>query len=195
MKPDSLENLIKRFNSLPGIGKKQAERIAYHIIRNVDSISESLESDLKTIRENITNCNECGNITEEEICDICTSENRERRLIVVETPMDIFKFEESDAIRPYYHVLHGLANISKNINPEDLNIRNLKERALKYKEVIIALSPNLEGIVTANYISHLLKSEGIKVTQLAQGIPLGAALEYVDEITLKSAINNRKEVE
>ncbi|MCK5806963.1 MAG: toprim domain-containing protein, partial [Mycoplasmataceae bacterium] len=110
-----------------------------------------------------------------------------------ESPIDIFKFEQSDAIRPYYHVLNGLVSIQKNIDLSRLNTKNLIERSKKYKEVIIALSPNLEGIVTANYIKELL-GDGIKVSQLAQGIPLGAAMEYVDEVTLKAAFENRKEV-
>ncbi len=195
MRPESLTELIKQLNSLPGIGKKQAERIAYHLINDKNSISENLEINLRLSRENIKYCTECGNISENNICYICVSNDREKKLIIVETPLDIFKFEESNVIKPYYHVLHGLANISKNIEPKDLNLKNLKERSLKYKEIIIALSPNLEGIVTANYISHFLQNDNIKITQLAQGIPLGAALEYVDKITLKSAIENRKEVE
>lgn len=193
MRPKYLEGLIASINSLPGIGKKQAERIAYFIIREDSWVSEELEDSLKLARTNLLNCSICGNISEEEICDICSSKDREKKLVIVESPIDIFKFEQSDAIRPYYHVLNGLVSIQKNIDLSRLNTKNLIERSKKYKEVIIALSPNLEGIVTANYIKELL-GDGIKVSQLAQGIPLGAAMEYVDEVTLKAAFENRKEV-
>ena len=193
MRPKYLEGLIASINSLPGIGKKQAERIAYFIIREDSWVSEELEDSLKLARTNLLNCSICGNISEEETCDICSSKDREKKLVIVESPIDIFKFEQSDAIRPYYHVLNGLVSIQKNIDLSRLNTKNLIERSKKYKEVIIALSPNLEGIVTANYIKELL-GDGIKVSQLAQGIPLGAAMEYVDEVTLKAAFENRKEV-
>lgn len=193
MKPDSLNILISKFNSLPGIGKKQAERIAYYLIKEDTWVSEELEDTLKVVRAKIINCGMCGSITEDKVCNICLSKNREKKLVIVETSLDLFKFEKSNSIKPYYHVLNGLVNIQKNINPEDLNLTTLVERVSKYREVIIALSPNLEGIVTANYIRQLLGSK-VKVTQLAQGIPLGAAMEYVDEITLKAALDNRKEV-
>ena len=194
MKPKSLNNLIIKLNSLPGIGKKQAEKLAYYIIKDDVWLSEELEDALKTSREKLIKCDQCGNISEESLCEICISKDRVKKLVVVESPLEVFKFEEASDMKPYYHVLNGLVNIQKNINPEDLNIQNLKERAKKYKEVIIALSPNLEGIVTANYIKALL-GDKIKITQLAQGIPLGAAMEYVDELTLKTALDNRKEVE
>ena len=193
MKPQSLEKLITSLNALPGIGKKQAERIAYYIIKDESWLSEDLEDSLKEARTKIKRCEICANITEEDICEICSSKDREKKIIIVESPLDIFKFETSDTIKAYYHVLNGLMDISRDIDPEDLNLKNLKERASKYKEVIIALSPNLEGIVTSNYIKQYL-GDVTKVTQLAQGIPLGAAMEYVDEITLKAALNNRKEV-
>ena len=193
MKPESLNKLISCLNSLPGIGKKQAERISYHIIKDDSWLGEEIEDALKLVRNKIISCEICGNISETTSCDICSSINREKKLIIVESPLDVFKFEESNSIKPYYHVLNGLVNVQKNINPEDLNLLNLVERSLKFKEVIIALSPNLEGIVTANYISQILGNK-VKVTQLAQGIPLGAAMEYVDEITLKAALENRKEI-
>ena len=193
MRPKSLDNLISKLNALPGIGKKQAERISYFIIKDELWISEELEDALKLVKKNIKNCQICSYITEEEICDICSSKDREKKLVIVESSLDVFKFEESNSIKPYYHVLNGLVNIQKNINPEDLNLSNLIKRSRNFKEVIIALSPNLEGIVTSNYIGQLLGND-IKVTQLAQGIPLGAAMEYVDEITLRAALENRKEV-
>ncbi|MCK5866968.1 MAG: recombination protein RecR [Mycoplasmataceae bacterium] len=193
MRPKLLETLISSINSLPGIGKKQAERIAYFIIKEDSWVSEELEGSLRTARSNLFNCSICGNITDEDVCNICLSKDREKKLVIVESSIDIYKFEESDVIKPYYHVLNGLINIRNNIDLSKLNISTLVERAKKYKEVIIALSPNLEGIVTANYIRELLTAH-TKVSQLAQGIPLGAAMEYVDQVTLKAALDNRKEV-
>ena len=194
MKPKSLQKLITSFNGLPGIGKKQAERIAYYLV-NADTFEmDDLKDAITIVQNSLSKCEECGYITEEKVCDICQSKDREMRLIVVETSLDVFKFEESQSIKPYYHVLNGLVNVKKNMSIDNLNVDKLPERAKKYREVILALSPNLEGLVTAKLIRKLLDSD-IKVTELAQGIPIGAAMEYVDEITLKTAIKNRKEVE
>ena len=194
MKPKSLQKLITSFNALPGIGKKQAERIAYYLV-NADTFEmDDLKDAITLVQSSLNKCEECGYITEEKVCDICQSKDREMRLIVVETSLDVFKFEESQSIKPYYHVLNGLVNVKKNMSVDNLNVDKLPERAKKYREVILALSPNLEGLVTAKLIRKLLDSD-IKVTELAQGIPIGAAMEYVDEITLKTAIKNRKEVE
>ena len=193
MKPQSLQKLINSLNALPGIGKKQAERIAYYLIQNDDLFIEDLQDALKLVQKNIQRCTTCGNISETKECSICTSGDRERKLVIVETSLDVYKFENSQSFKPYYHVLNGLVSVSKKIDADNLNTQNLKERAKNFKEVIIALSPNLEGIVTANYIKQML-GDKVKVTQLAQGIPLGAAMEYVDDITLKAAWDNRKEV-
>lgn len=192
MKPQSLDELIIKLNALPGITKKQAERLAYNLVsKNKEEaieVAEAIEHALETIHP----CETCGHLTDEKQCNICKDTNRLRILVIVESPLDVFKFEYSQSIRPYYHVLNGLINVSEQVDFQDLNIKNLKERSKNFSEIILALSPNLEGIVTANYIKSLL--EGKKVTQLAQGIPLGAAMEYVDELTLKAALDNRKEV-
>lgn len=195
MKPLSLIELSSSLNKLPGISKKQAEKIAYYLLSNEEGLGFELAESIANAISNIQLCENCGHYTEKQICDICEDKNRQLVLVIVETPLDVFKFEENKSIRPYYHVLGGLINISKKINFEDLNLSTLPERAKKYKEVILALSPNLEGIVTANYIHKILSDSGVKVTQLAQGIPLGAAMEYVDELTLKAALDNRKDFE
>lgn len=194
MKPLSLIKLTASLNKLPGVSKKQAEKLAYYLISNNKELSNELIQSLSEAKTRIRLCEQCGHYTENKVCDVCTDTNRQLALVVVETPLDVFKFEDNGSIRPYYHVLGGLINISKKINFDDLNIKTLAERASKYKEVILALSPNLEGIVTSSYITQLLKNTGVKVTQLAQGIPLGAAMEYVDELTLKAALDNRKDV-
>ena len=193
METKSLQKLIVTINSLPGISKKQAQKIAYYLIDKNEFLLDDLIDSLKLVKKNLRKCVECNNIDETETCSICTSTNREKKLVIVESPLDIVKFEQSKVFKPYYHVLGGLVNISKSVDIDDLNIKNLKTRVKKYKEIIIALSPNLEGIVTANYIKKYL-GDKVKVTQLAQGIPLGAAMEYVDEITLKAALDNRKEI-
>ncbi len=193
MKPLSLIKLTSSLNKLPGVSKKQAEKLAYYIISNNKELSDDLVYSISSAKARIVLCENCGHYTENKVCEICLDKNRQLVLVVVETPLDVFKFEENGSILPYYHVLGGLINISKKINFDDLNVQTLPERAKKYKEVILALSPNLEGIVTSNYINQLLKGSGIKVTQLAQGLPLGAAMEYVDELTLKAALDNRKD--
>ena len=189
MKPKSLIELINQLNSLPGISKKAAERIAYYII-NEPEVGLWISEAISDANSRILHCNICNNITEEEVCDICKDKTRNKTLIIVESPLDVFKFESVDSLKAHYHVLGGLINISKDIEVKDLFISSIKQRSQKYNEIIIALSPTLEGIVTANYIKSMLSEK--KVTQLAQGIPLGAAMEYVDELTLKAAFENRQ---
>lgn len=192
MRPKTLIRLSNELSSLPGISKKQAERLSFYLIKtdiiNTENLVESIEAATSRIRK----CSICNHITEDEVCDICQDTKRRKVLVIVENSTDVFKFEEAGKLKPHYHVLNGLLNISKNMDMEDLDIDGLHKRASEYKEVILALSPNLEGIVTANYLKDLLMD--CKVTQLAQGIPLGAAMEYVDELTLKAAIENRKAV-
>lgn len=194
MKPLSLIKLIASLNKLPGVSKKQAEKLAYHIISSNNNLSNELIQTLGDAKAKIRLCEQCGHYTEKKVCDICEDKDRQLVLVVVESPLDVFKFEDNGSIRPYYHVLGGLINISKKISFDDLNVKTLPARAKQYKEVILALSPNLEGIVTSNYITQLLNGSGARITQLAQGIPLGAAMEYVDELTLKAALDNRKDV-
>lgn len=192
MKPKTLLTLIDEFSSLPGISKKQAEKLAYHIIQSDSFVGETLADAIVATSRRIHKCSNCNHLTEEDICYICKDPSRKKILVVVQNSLDVFKFEETQDFKPYYHVLNGLINVSKNVNFNDLDIKGLEERARDYKEIILALSPTLEGIVTANYLQSLFKD--MKVTQLAQGIPLGSAMEYVDELTLKAALDNRKEV-
>lgn len=191
MKPQSLENLISLLNKFPGISKKQAEKLAYSIVtKSTDDaleVSKAINVAIKKIRR----CTICNNLSENPTCDICNDKKRKSTLIIVESPLDVYKFEDTLDFKPSYHILGSLVNINKK-TIDNLFIANLKERSKKYKEIIIALNSNLEGIVTANYVTSLLDSK--KVTQLAKGIPLGAALGYVDELTLKEAISNRKKV-
>lgn len=189
---NSIDRLIIALNSVPGISKKQAEKIAYTFLIKKTEEAYELSDAIQEAIENVKPCIKCNHLTDQEVCHICQDNNRQRTLVIVETSLDILKFEKTNSMKSYYHVLGGLIDVSNNKDVEDLNIHNLKERSKDFSEIIIALSPNLEGIVTANYLKALLKDK--KVTQLAQGIPLGAAMEYVDELTLKAALDNRKEV-
>jgi len=192
VRPESLLDLSNELSSLPGITKKQSEKIAFYLIKSDPSISKRIADAMGNASLKIKQCSICNHITEKDVCDICLDTTRKKLLVIVQDSTDIFKFEDAGNINPHYHVLGGLINVSKNIELSDLNIDNLTQRAKEYNEIILALSPNLEGIVTANFLKELLNES--KVTQLAQGIPLGAAMEYVDELTLKAAIENRKDV-
>lgn len=191
MKPLKLIELTNALNSLPSVSKKNAEKIAYFLVNN-HQIGEELIEGIEEANKLIKKCEVCNHLSQSKVCPICSDKSRQKKLVIVETPLDVFKFEEKTDIKPFYHVLGSLINVSKKIEFKDLFLENLQKRASGMNEIIIALSPNLEGIVTANYIAELLKEH--KVTQLAQGIPLGAAMEYVDELTLKAALQNRKKV-
>ena len=193
MKLKSLEKLINSLYSLPGITKKQAEKLAYNLLTNYKKEADNFIESYKFAKDIIKRCIECGNISEDKTCAICLNSLGDRKnvLIIVENPIDVFKFEESAVINGYYHVLHGLVDVVDESKIDKLNVKNLFQRSKKFSEIIIALSPNMEGIVTANYIKSIISNK--KVTQLAQGIPLGAAMEYVDKFTLSAALKNRKE--
>ena len=193
MRPEVLEELIKTLNSLPGISKKIAQRVAMFLVLESDSsTSIELQKILDLTSKNLRKCIKCNHITDLEICSICSDKSRKKTLIVVETSDDVFKFEDKIEFKPKYHVLGGLINIAKNIEFDELWVENLVERAKEFDEIIIALSATLEGVVTTKLIKKILYN--FNVTELAQGIPLGAAMEYIDELTLKIAIENRKEV-
>ena len=192
MIPRHLEQLIASINALPGITKKQSERLAYNLLTKYQTEANEFVETYKVVKKIITTCLECGNLASDKLCLICKNLNGDRQnlLIIVESPLDIAKFEATETIKGYYHVLNGLVNIRNESSFENLNVQTLATRAKKFKEIILALSSNMEGIVTANYIKSILGHQ--KITQLAQGIPLGSAMEYVDQFTLKSALKNRK---
>lgn len=188
-----LQKLIDCLKSFPSISKKQAEKLAYLFITKNKKEAEELSLLINSLQNKIHACKECGYLSENTTCYICSDPSRLNILVVVESTLDVLKFEKFQTIKAYYHVLGGLMNISSKNETENLiTVAELKERVGKYREVILALNSNLEGLVTSTFIKELLKDQ--KVTQLAQGIPLGAALEYVDEITLKAALDNRKEI-
>lgn len=192
---EPIGRLINQFTKLPGVGSKTAQRYAYKIINMTEEeAAEFAESILRAKRE-VRYCSVCGNYTDKEICDICST--RDGSVIcVVKEPKDVLAMEKSHEFKGVYHVLHGVLSPMEGITPNDIRIKELLARIAKggVKEVIMATNPDVEGEATAMYISGLLKPLGIKVTRLAHGIPVGSELEYADEITLSRALLDRKEM-
>ena len=189
--------LAEKFASLPGIGMKSAQRLAYHVMSMDEEAVESFAQALLDAKKNVRCCNICQNLTEREICPICDDDERDRSVIcVVESPKDVTAFERTREYNGVYHVLHGLLSPMENIGPQDLKIGELLKRIEPegITEVIMATNPTVEGESTAMYISKLLKPLGVKVTRLAFGLPVGGSLEYADKETLNEAIKNRNEM-
>ncbi len=192
-----LNELINQFARLPGIGKKTAQRLAYSIIEQPPERAKQFAEALVNAREKIHFCKCCQALTELELCQICSSEARDRSVIcVVEEPKDIWAFERTREYNGLYHVLHGAISPLDNIGPDALRIKELMARLAdgKVKEIIMATNPTVEGEATASYISRLIKPMGIKVSRLAYGIPVGGELEYADEYTLARALEGRNEI-
>ncbi|MBO4847794.1 MAG: recombination protein RecR [Clostridia bacterium] len=197
MSTQSLENLTARLNRLPGIGIKTAQRLAYHILTMSTEEVEGLASALTAAKRNIKYCPVCGNFTEEDICDICSDKKRDGSLVcVVKEARDVSYMERMREYRGVYHVLGGTLSPMDGVGPEDIRISELIDRVKTggVKEVILATNPDVEGEATAAYIAKQLKPLGVRTTRIAHGIPIGGNLEYVDEITLFKAIENRREV-
>ena len=194
----AIQDLIDELGRLPGIGPKSAQRIAFHIIQSERVDISRLADVLRTVKEKVKFCTECGNISEEEHCRICRDPRRDPALIcVVEESKDVIAIEKTREFRGKYHVLGGAISPIDGIGPENLRIRELMVRlaATEIQEIIIATDPNLEGEATATYLSRLLKPLGMKVSRLASGLPVGGDLEYADEVTLGRAFEGRRTVE
>ena len=194
----AIQDLIDELGRLPGIGPKSAQRIAFHIIQSERVDISRLADVLRTVKEKVKFCTECGNISEEELCRICRDSRRDPTLIcVVEESKDVIAIEKTREFRGKYHVLGGAISPIDGIGPENLRIRELMVRlaATEIQEIIIATDPNLEGEATATYLSRLLKPLGVKVSRLASGLPVGGDLEYADEVTLGRAFEGRRTVE
>ena len=192
-----LTELISQFERLPGIGKKTAQRLAFHILAQPPERAQKFANALVTAREKIHFCKCCQGFTDKEVCDICDNNMRDRSVIcVVAEPKDIFTFEKTREFSGIYHVLHGLISPLDNVGPDQLKIKELMARLSEgtVTEIIMATNPTVEGEATASYISRLVKPMGIKVTRLAYGIPVGGDLEYADEFTLARAIEGRNEI-
>lgn len=195
--PESLNNLINSLQKLPSIGEKSAERLAFAIMNMDEEDIRLLSNSIIDVKSRIKKCSICGNITENKICDICSSENRDKSIIcVVEDSKNIIKLEKTNGYNGEYHVLNGLISPADGRGPKDIDIDPLIEKVKNnsIKEVIIAISPTLEGETTALYISKLLENEDVIVSRIAYGIPIGADMEYLDSMTLSMAINNRNKI-
>ena len=193
----AIQDLIDELGRLPGIGPKSAQRIAFHIIQSEKVDISRLVEVLRTVKEKVKFCKECGNLSEEELCLICRDPRREKSLIcVVEESKDVIAIEKTREFKGKYHVLGGAISPIDGIGPENLRIKELLTRlqSSEIDEVIIATDPNLEGEATATYLSRLLKPIGIKVSRLASGLPVGGDLEYADEVTLGRAFEGRKAI-
>ena len=189
--------LAEKFASLPGIGMKTAQRLAYHVMSMDDDSVESFAQALIDAKKSVRCCKCCQNLTEREICPICSDDERDKSIIcVVETPKDVTAFERTREYGGVYHVLHGLLSPMDGITPDKLRIRELLARisAGGVEEVIMATIPTVEGDATAMFIAGLLKPMGIKVSRLAFGLPVGGILEYADEVTLYKALENRNDM-
>ncbi|MFO7810153.1 MAG: recombination mediator RecR [Candidatus Delongbacteria bacterium] len=190
-----LEQLINCFSKLPGVGKKSARRMAYYIINSEERITDEFIESLRDAKEKLGLCKICYNLTELEICPVCSDKNRKNESIcVVESFNDLYLFEKSGIHKGTYHVLGGLISPLDGIGPSSIHLPQLIDRIKdqNISEVIIALNQSVEGDTTALYIAEKLKNEKVKISRLATGIPVGGEIEYTDEITLKQAFNDRK---
>lgn len=193
---ESLEILIDELSSLPGIGRKTAQRLAMFIMKLPKEEVEKLAEALISVKEKVKNCSICSNFTESDPCFICSSPKRDPNTIcVVEEPNDVIAIEKTNEFNGLYHVLGGSLSPLDGIGPEDLKIKELLQRINENtKEIILALNPNIEGEATTLYLAKLLKPIGIKVTRIARGIPIGGDLEFADEATLSKAIEGRVQI-
>lgn len=191
-----LEVLIEKFESLPGIGHKNAQRLAYHVLDMTKEQAEAFSNAITDAHEKIHYCAVCCNLTDSELCPICRNDRRDKNVIcVVEEPKDVIALERTNEYNGQYHVLHGAISPLSGIGPEQLKMKELLARMDgTVTEVIMATNPTVEGEATAMYISRLLKPLGVKVTRLAYGIPVGGDLEYADEVTLQRAMQGRQEL-
>lgn len=195
--PAPLETLIDRFASLPGIGRKSAQRLAFFVLSQPESEARAFAEAIVTAKTSVHCCRICQNLTEEEICPICASSRREKSVIcVVSEPRDVLSIERGHEYNGSYHVLHGVLSPMSHVGPEDIRIKELLQRVAneEVEEVIMATNPDTEGEATAMYISRLLKPFGVKVTRLAYGIPVGSSLEFADDATLNRALEGRTDM-
>jgi len=196
--PAPVLRLIEEFHKLPGIGPKSAQRLTYYLLRMPAAEAKALAEAILDVKERITFCTVCQNVTDSNPCRICASDRRDRSIVcVVEEPLDILALERSGSYQGLYHVLHGAISPMDGIGPEELKIQELlaRLRSGEVTEVILATNPNLEGEATSMYLTRLLRPLGVKVTRLARGLPVGGDLEYADDVTLTRAMEGRQEVE
>jgi recombination protein RecR len=194
--PDPLARLIEELQRLPGIGPKSAQRLAFHILRTPREQSDRLIEAVRDVKERVTYCSTCNNITDVDPCVFCSADNRDRHIIcVVEEPQNVSAIEKTGEFKGLYHVLMGALSPLQGIGPDDLKIHGLVARMSNgVQEIIIATNPTVDGETTAHYLAKLLKPLGVKVTRIAMGVPMGSDLEYADELTTRKALEGRREV-
>ena len=197
--PVSLENLIDKFAALPGIGRKSAQRLAFHVLSLPDNEAESFAAAIMDAKAHVNCCRVCQNLTEGDVCPVCSSDRRDKSIVcVVSEPRDVLSIERSHEYKGTYHVLHGVLSPIGHVGPDDIRISELVKRVSEddseIKEIIMATNPDTEGDATAMYISRLLKPFDVKVSRLAYGIPVGSNLEFADDATLIRAIEGRIEM-
>ncbi|MDQ3099414.1 MAG: recombination mediator RecR [bacterium] len=191
--PKPITNLIEAFEKLPGIGPKSAQRLAYHLLHAPKEQLEHFAETIMSVKNNVRLCKHCFNVSDQEVCDICTDVTRDHSIVaVVEAPLDILALEKTN-FKGLYHVLHGAISPLDNIGPDQLYIRQLLPRLRDgvVKELILATNPTLEGEATAMYIHRLTEPLGVKLTRIARGLPVGGDIEYADEVTLRRAMESR----
>ena len=194
--PKSVASLIEAFESLPGIGPKTAARLTYHLLHAPETVAQKLSEAAGDLKNKTKICSICQNITETNPCDVCDDPSRDQTIIcIVEDPLDVWAVEKSASFNGLYHILHGVIAPLENIGPEELKIKELLPRLKngKVKELILATNPSMEGEATAMYIQRLVKLLVVKITRIARGIPIGAEIEYADEVTIRRALEGRKD--
>jgi recombination protein RecR len=194
--PDPLLRLIEELQRLPGIGPKGAQRLAFYILKTPREQADRLVDAVREVKERVTYCSVCNNITDADPCAFCRSDDRDRDTIcVVEEPQNVAAVEKTREFKGVYHVLMGALSPLQGIGPDDLKIKGLLQRVgAGVREVILATNPNVEGEATAIYLARLLKPLGVKVTRIAMGVPVGSDLDYADEVTMHKALEGRREV-
>ena len=195
--PESLVRVIEELQRLPGVGPKSAQRLAFHILRTPREQAERLAAAIRDVKERVTYCSTCNNITDTDPCEYCQNADRDQRVIcVVEEPQNVSGIEKTREFKGVYHVLMGAISPLQGIGPDQLKIKGLLARidGANVSEVILATNPNVEGAATALYLARLLKPLGVKVTRIAMGVPVGSDLEYADDVTMHKALEGRREV-
>lgn len=190
--PDSILQLIEAFSSFPGIGKKTAQRMAFHVLRSSSNIASQLSESVINMKSKIRFCSVCNGITENDPCNICSNPKRdESSICIVEQASDVYTFEKTNSYHGVYHVLGGVLSPLDGVGPDDLALESLISRVKPGYEIVIATNPSIEGEATSLYIAKLLNEQSVKVTRLARGLPMGGDLEYLDEATLMRAMEGR----
>src|SRR5436189_3895187 len=197
MLPEPLTRLVEQLQRLPGIGAKGAQRLAFHVLKTPREDADRLCDAIRAVKERVTYCSVCNNITDIDPCVYCTGPTRDGRIIcVVEEPQNVTVVEKTQGFKGLYHVLMGALSPLQGVGPDDIKIKGLLSRVAggTVEEVIVATNPTVEGEATALYLARLLKPLGVRVTRIAMGIPVGSDLEYADEVTMTRAMEGRREV-